>query len=94
MKLNYLLLALSLLPPLAAGLEEGDLATHIYADSEGATGLFLMPWQRAESSDVDRPPSLLDAVPQQLDPEGFQRHFQWYQAQRAYRHWRLQRNNW
>lgn len=89
--LNALLL---LLPLSATAVEEVSLATRIYGESEQAAGLFLMPWQSAEVSDVDRPPSLLDARPEPLDQQSFNRYVQWYQAQQAYRRWRLQRNNW
>ncbi|GAB3372533.1 hypothetical protein NCG89_06335 [Spongiibacter taiwanensis] len=94
MKRRYLSALLLLWPLSGAAVEEVSLATRIYGDNESAAGLFLMPWQSGEGSDVDRPPRLLAGKPEVLDPQSFQRYVEWYEAQQAYRRWRLQRNNW
>ncbi|WP_373096090.1 hypothetical protein [Zhongshania sp.] len=84
-------LALSAVIPAAAGQEMG---VTVHGESEAPVGLYLMPWGEEPVSDIDRPPQLIDESPQVIDPEEFQRYAQWYQAHRAYRYWRLQRNNW
>ena len=68
--------------------------TRIYGESEQAAGLYLVPWENSQASDVDRPPSLLDAPLTELDVAEFERYAQWIEAEKAYRLWRLHRNNW
>lgn len=92
--ISMALLPVMLFPMTAAADEELSLAARIYGSQEQASGLFLMPWQSAQASDVDRPPSLLNEPPQRWEAQEFERYIEWHQAHQAYRRWRLQRNNW
>lgn len=74
--------------------ETEGVGTNIYGEAEQAAGLYLVPWENSQASDVDRPPSLLDAPMTDLNVEEFERYAQWVKERKAYRLWRLHRNNW
>lgn len=75
-------------------LTSSEVGTRIFGETEQATGLYLVPWENSRASDIDRPPSLLDAPMVGLNVEEFERYAQWVKARKAYRLWRLNRNNW
>lgn len=77
----------------AAQAQEADTdGTTIVGEREAAVGLYLAPWQDEHASDLDRPPALLDAPAQALDPERFQRLADYDEAIGAYRRERLYRS--
>ena len=91
---RLLIFGVLVLPVTVAALDESDFGTRIYGANESSTGLFLMPWEKSELSDIDRPPRLLNEKAQQVDADSFYRYLEWQEARSAYRRWRLQRNNW
>jgi len=76
----------------AADAPAPEAGVNIMGDRDSALGLFLAPWKEEERADLARPPGLQDPAPAALDAEGFQRTTTYYQAGRAYRAERLQRN--
>ncbi len=66
--------------------------TVIVGDQESAVGLYLLPWQEEQASDIDRPPSLFDVPARPVDPQQFKRRVQYEEAALAWRHERLFRS--
>lgn len=62
--------------------------TVLQGERAAAMGLYLLPWQDAHASSVDRPPSHLDVPLQPMDPAQFEMRARVDAATRA---WRLER---
>ena len=71
-------------PPVAAG-----FGTVLQGDRASALGLYLVPWQEAAASTVDRPPAHLDVPLAPLDAETFLMRVRVDAATRAWRQERL-----
>jgi hypothetical protein len=80
-------------PALSTEVREGGIGTTIVGEQDAAVGLYITPWKEESASDLDRPPSLFDAPAQPIDAYGFSRRVRYFDAARAHRAERLQRND-
>jgi hypothetical protein len=76
-KMNALAVLLALVGTTAAAVETG---TTIVGEEESEMGLNLMPWKNEARSDMDLAPALLNEIPTTVDPAGFSRRMENYDA--------------
>lgn len=91
--LAALLLASPIVMAAEAGAEQkagGEAGTTIVGEREAAVGLYLLPWQEENRSDIDRPPVLYRGLTEKIDAPHFVDRVASDEAEAAYRRVRLE----